>query len=300
MATEELSRAFEMAMAAVQAAIDPSATVEQNVVLQDRQGMRRQFDVVVRTEAAGHNILGVIECKHHGRPVGRKVIDAFKTASEAVHANVRLVVSASGFTKQARELANAEGIGLLSPVAPDWLKGGVTIGVRVYAEIYLWSHVRMVLVLANGQEYACQEPDTVTYRGWRIADYFHKTLVTSGSKERNCGWHTTTLTLNKPRYFRSDGARLHVRAIKFWARRDKRVKSKWVNMRGTAFYDWNRQKLVIPKEVTFHFDPMRFDLVGWDDATDAAPLEVSVWKFTFTHFVCHTDPNAPAFDLREL
>src|SRR5688572_16049589 len=96
---------FEKAVAAVQAMLDPAAEVTHNTRLRDRLGHWRQFDVVIRVKAAGHEILGVIECKDLQRPIGTPELNAFADKARNVRANLTLLASKRGFTKQALELA---------------------------------------------------------------------------------------------------------------------------------------------------------------------------------------------------
>lgn len=46
--------AFEKAVAAIQAQLDPAASVTHNEVLTDRLGQQRQFDVIVRGSFAAY------------------------------------------------------------------------------------------------------------------------------------------------------------------------------------------------------------------------------------------------------
>ena len=105
---------LELAVANIQKMIDPNSTVTHDEKLKDRVGNIRQYDVVIRGKFGGRQVLGVIECKDHSRKIGPSVIEAFSKKTENLGANLRLIVSRKGFTKQALTLAKHENTGCLS------------------------------------------------------------------------------------------------------------------------------------------------------------------------------------------
>ena len=52
-------------------------TVEQNKILHDRMGNKRQFDVYWEFRVGGHLYKNVIECKDYSSPISIDKIDAF-------------------------------------------------------------------------------------------------------------------------------------------------------------------------------------------------------------------------------
>src|SRR5687768_7253736 len=95
---------FEKAVADLQRMFGGDSTVEHDVELEDRLGHRRQYDVVIRGKLAGHDVLGVIECKDEKRKIGPEIVEAFVTKSDAVRANFRALVARSGFTPKALDI----------------------------------------------------------------------------------------------------------------------------------------------------------------------------------------------------
>src|SRR5262245_8334361 len=111
--------ALEEAVARLQQMMDPNATVTHDEKLTDRIGNVRQFDIVIRGQFAGRPILGAIECKDHNRKKGPRDVGAFAKEAEHLNANLKIMVSRKGFTKQALRLAKFEGISCLSLLPHD-------------------------------------------------------------------------------------------------------------------------------------------------------------------------------------
>lgn len=91
----------------------------------------RQIDVVIRGHINQYQILIVIECKDEARPVDVSMMDAFVSVVRDVKANKGVMISTSGFTPAAIELARVHAIATktyLDTENVDW-KTEVTIPV---------------------------------------------------------------------------------------------------------------------------------------------------------------------------
>ena len=76
-----------------------------------------QIDVLVKEEtASGQSLTTIVECKAHSRPVGVELVNALAGLFELLRsrklADAAMLVSRSGFTRQAREAAETHGIKL--------------------------------------------------------------------------------------------------------------------------------------------------------------------------------------------
>ncbi|MEU3222619.1 restriction endonuclease [Streptomyces sp. NPDC006976] len=91
-------REFELLVAEVVRRSDPFATVEHDQRLRGRSGKLRQIDVLARGKVAGEEILIVVECKDHGRPVGVAEVEAFLGKLLDVAADKGVLFSSSGYT----------------------------------------------------------------------------------------------------------------------------------------------------------------------------------------------------------
>ncbi len=90
-------------------------TIETNVHLKDRDGVLREFDVIVRTTFQGLPSVIAFECKDYSRPITVQQIDGLNTKyKEVPEITQAIFVSQTGYSKNARTKANSFGIVLLS------------------------------------------------------------------------------------------------------------------------------------------------------------------------------------------
>jgi hypothetical protein len=137
---------LERAAARIQQMLDPHSKVTHNETLIDRLGNKRQFDVVVRGTFAGHAVLGVLECKDHGRKMNPDAVEGFAKKCENLGADLKLMVSRLGFTKQALKVAKHENIRCLSLLPGDYDQTGLNLKVTCYAQIWSWADITLSLV----------------------------------------------------------------------------------------------------------------------------------------------------------
>src|SRR5260370_12607714 len=119
--------------------MDTNSIVTHNELLEDRVGNKRQYDVVIRGQFGGRPVIGVMECKDHSRKKGPDVVEAFAKKSENLGANLRIMVSKKGFTKQALNLARHENIGCLSLLPNDPKQAGFSIRDMWYGVLRIWT-----------------------------------------------------------------------------------------------------------------------------------------------------------------
>lgn len=86
-----------------------NATIEKSVMVSGPDGMR-QIDVRIEHTAATHKFTTYIECKDHTLPLGIGYIDAFSSKIRDLKCSKGVVVSRSGFSKNARQKADRLGI----------------------------------------------------------------------------------------------------------------------------------------------------------------------------------------------
>lgn len=73
-------------------------------------GESRQIDIAIRYNLGPNLVLIIVECKRHGRKVGVNAVAAFIATRDDVRANLAIMVSETGFTRGARNLADRNGI----------------------------------------------------------------------------------------------------------------------------------------------------------------------------------------------
>jgi hypothetical protein len=71
---------------------------------------RRQLDITIRVKVAHYDVLIVVECKDQARPIDVAEIGSFASVLEDVKANKGVMISTSGYTTAAVEIARAHGI----------------------------------------------------------------------------------------------------------------------------------------------------------------------------------------------
>jgi len=98
------------------------ATVHESVdVMEIASQEPREVDVVAFGEVAGHRSIVCIECRDWKRPQDKLWVEQARTKFDDLGANVRVLVSSSGFTKSALAKAARYGIKTITP-------GEVTLG----------------------------------------------------------------------------------------------------------------------------------------------------------------------------
>lgn len=73
-------------------------------------GESRQVDIAIRYNLGPNQLLIIVECKRHSRKLGVSAIGAFIATRDDVRANLAIMVSETGFTRGARNLADRNGI----------------------------------------------------------------------------------------------------------------------------------------------------------------------------------------------
>ena len=72
--------------------------------------VQRQIDISIRVRVAQYPVLIIVECKDHLRPIDVAELGAFVTLRDDVRANKGVMISTSGYTPAAIEMARAHGI----------------------------------------------------------------------------------------------------------------------------------------------------------------------------------------------
>lgn len=258
--------AFEKLVAKIQQMMDPNSTVTHNEKLLDRVGNTRQCDVVVRGQFGGRPIVGLVECKDNKRRKGPGDVEAFAKKTEHLGANLRIMVSRNGFTKQALRLAVHEGIGCLSLLPKDSEQVGFSIGDMWYGVIRKWTDISLTIQFALPMApIPTFNAASVRLKGKPVANWFLKELFTTYGDETKPGPFTIALHFDAIRNLEVDGKEWPVSGISCTAFRVFRKKRKWVSWSGDALYDWHTHKISIPANGTVVGSAVETDLDAWPD-----------------------------------
>jgi hypothetical protein len=110
------SNLFQDVVAIIHAHMAEGATVEESALLRNRvTGRRREVDVVIQREAAGHTVTVGVEASSTGRPASVTWVEQMIGKHSDLPTDKLVLVSETGFTPQAREYAEAKGVVALAP-----------------------------------------------------------------------------------------------------------------------------------------------------------------------------------------
>lgn len=262
---------FEQAVAALQALLDPTAEVTHNVRLTDRLGHRRQFDVVIRAKAAGHPILGVIECRDLKGPVDSPQLNALADKARNVNAQLVICFSRRGFTKPALELARFHGIGTFSLLKADHGAKGLTFGQTWYATVLHWGAMRLTLHFSQPPAVDRFSAEEVMLGETRVLDWIVSELHTRGRDLTTPGWYALWIRFTQPESCRVGDRAVSLSAIEANVELEARNKSKRILWAGQAMYDWATGSFTIPPNASLQSEVWSGDFSDWPDFEGELP-----------------------------
>lgn len=272
MGKDRTGKSLEQAVGRIQQMMDPGSVVTYRERIPNRLGISREFDVVVRGRFGGHSMLGVIECKDWNRKVGTPEVDAFVTKSSDIHANFRLIVSKKSFTETALRQAKDAGVGVFSLLPDDPAGAGFSVGVLWYARVYQWDQIRAHLRFhgpaAEPGSYKGQE---ALYLGKPVINWFLKELSTTYANVTTTGPFALNAKFDSPVSLTIQNRSYAVSEITVSAERVCRKKSRFMQMTGDAFYDWQTKTLSVPATGSVTLHGFRSDLSDWEDYNGDIP-----------------------------
>lgn len=159
------SRDLEILVQKIQQQLSPDAEVLHDVKLPGKDGKRmRQIDVLVRQKIGQYEMLIVLDCKDHKRPVDINGVGAFHALVTDVGAHRGVLVCPTGFTSGAKTRATELQIDLFSPVDTDPHKWQIQAAVPAVCDFRnAWFSFRL----------SCSAPKPLTLPG----DFWHETAA---------------------------------------------------------------------------------------------------------------------------
>lgn len=133
------SNEFQRLVAMLTMLTSDDATVHESVeVMEIASQERREVDVVAFGKVAGHQTAVFIECRDWKRPQDVQWVEQARTKFDDLAANVKILVSSSGFTKTALTKAARYGIKTITPgeVTPEFV--GQVVNSADRAEYWHW------------------------------------------------------------------------------------------------------------------------------------------------------------------
>ncbi|MGE3659549.1 MAG: restriction endonuclease [Mycolicibacterium sp.] len=145
------SNEFQRLVAMLTMLKSDGATVHESVeVMEIASQERREVDVVAFGKVAGHQTAVFIECRDWKRPQDVQWVEQARTKFDDLAANVKILVSSSGFTKTALTKAARYGIKTITPaeVTPEFV--GQIVNSADRAEYWHWvTLVQKAIVVIN-------------------------------------------------------------------------------------------------------------------------------------------------------
>lgn len=291
---------FELAVAAIQRALDPNAIVTHDEKLIDRLGNRRQFDVVIRGKIGGHDVLGVIECKDEKNKVGTPTVDAFITKSRNVQANLAFIASRIGFTAPALKLATDHGIRCISLVSPGKGQPGVAVADYWYAHVTEWNSISIKLYFADNKPTTIEDVHTIKFQEKSVYDWVLYEFEREFGDIHGRGDFGLQVQFATPQLLTVNGVDRPIAAIQAEATKKLSLKRKLVFWLGNCLYEFNTRKLLIPANTGIQSDPIRSDFSDWEEINSIPTTGLGFLNMQFHARLVLTVPNQPAFNFRSL
>jgi hypothetical protein len=131
------SNAFQQLIFLLHSQLDTHAMVTESKMLPDqRTGDEREIDVMIEGSSGGYPVVIAVECIDHGRSATIEWVEQIWAKHQDLHTNKVVLVSRSGFTKNAEAKAKELGYVTLSleeAEVADWLSDVVNSNWRVNA-----------------------------------------------------------------------------------------------------------------------------------------------------------------------
>ena len=289
MGKDPTGKSLEQVVGRIQQMMDPASEVTYRERIPNRLGITREFDIVVRGHFAGHAMLGVIECKDWADKVGTPEVDAFITKSDNINANFRLIVSRKGFTEPALKQAKDAGVGVFSLLPDDAADTGFSVGVRWYARVYHWAQIQLHLRF-HGQapQPSSYKQEEVLYLGKPVANWFLKELSTTYCHVTSSGPFALNIKFDAPVSLTIQNRSYEASEMTVTAERTLREKSRFMQLTGDAFFDWQANGLSVPAKGPVTVHGFRSDLSDWEDYDGEVP-EIGPYQCVVDRFLACID-----------
>ena len=218
------SNEFQHLVAMLTALSSNGAAVHESVELMEIASTEtREVDVVAIGEVAGHQTVVCIECRDWKRPQSVEWVEQARTKFDDLGANVRVLVSSSGFTKTALAKAARYGIKTITPgeITPEFV--GKIVNNAEHAEYAHWVTYPQkgeVVIRSGGYTQQMELPPnfSIFYADGSVATTFddvvsfvirHHTRTHEDQWEQVLGKrHVAVGDLPEPRY---NGQKLYIR-----------------------------------------------------------------------------------------
>jgi hypothetical protein len=163
------SNVFQDVVAIIHRHMAGNATVEESAMLTDRRtGERREVDVVIRQQVAGHEVVVSVEATARRRKATVQWVDQMVATHEDLPTSELVLVAEAGFAKTAKKRAEAKGV---IAIEPEDLSGEDPAFVVVNRLKSVWTktvemapeEVRIGVLLPEGRKWFKALPNHLLY-----------------------------------------------------------------------------------------------------------------------------------------
>lgn len=275
--------AFEKLIADIQSKMDPNAEVQHNQKLVDRLGHERQFDVVFKGRVGGQPVLGVIECKDLNRKVGNPEVDSFVTKARDVNANVKVLISRSGFSKPALEKCRDYGVQPLMLVL-DKKDRKLKIGNWFRAERVGFGLIHTQVIPCDGSVVSEFDVTQLKFEGRSIWEGL-LALLHRDFAQFEIGWTRLTVSFSEPRLlFVDESRRVKCDGIVFQIEKKKEFFEHFAPWESEGFFDLNMKTATFPVGEPVIGAAVPTDLDLWEKRADESELRepcIAIMHYTY-------------------
>lgn len=193
-------------------------------MMRDRLTKRfREVDVVVEGKVGGQNVVVSVECRDHRRVADVTWVDLMKSKHERLDTNALILASRSGFTPEARNVADKFGIkvftlediegsdlpALLAPSGELWLKSVKITAQKVTIAVPEYEELAGETVIANPDNLVYLKDGTEVFQVQQIVDGILKSsqlrdyLLSQGKEEHKrfeLSWESPRTPAGEPLY----------------------------------------------------------------------------------------------------
>jgi hypothetical protein len=220
------SNDFQRLVYLVRVNLAEGAKVTESKMMRDRLTKRfREVDVVVEGAVGGQDVVVSIECRDHQRVADVTWVDLMKAKHDRLDTNALILASRSGFTPEARDVADKFGIKvftlddiegsdlsvLLAPDGELWIKSVTITGQKVTIAVPSAEDLAAETVVANPDNLVHLEDGTEVLQVQEIVDGILKSsrlrdyLLSEGLEEHKWfefAWESPRAPDGKPFYLK--------------------------------------------------------------------------------------------------
>ena len=189
---EEFVRGLQQAILDSEESIkQKNIIVEKNVIIQDRNGINREFDLYWEYELGGFTYKTVIECKDYGSPISIEKIDALIGKVKDIPELRPVIATKTGYQRGAKTKAKQNGIDLLivrKQNDSDWrdeFGNHLTKILTITINSYTSARITRCDILFDDKWMKENRPDIDITKPFQMGCFGHEVLIEDiGNKEK--------------------------------------------------------------------------------------------------------------------